>query len=447
MSQQSSGIGSDIDLSRSAALAGSVVQFARPRGADLLDRNAPLKDWVGERLAAGVFPYARALMGPPATTTTLQDAAGRRSTGTNFASQDYLSLARHPAVVEAAVRAVHDFGVHSAGSGMLSGNTRFSIALEESLQELLGAPHVLLFPTGWAAAFGTIVGLIRPYDYILLDNLAHASLQQGAAAATPQVRRHPHLDVDAAREQLVQIRAQDATNAILVVTEGLFSMDSDVGRLAELQALCREYDATLLVDVAHDLGASGPGGTGEPGAQAVLGEVDLVMGAFSKTFASNGGFVATRSLAARVAITGFGGSWTFSNALSPMQAAVVTETIRIVRSPEGDERRARLLRNSIRLRDGLARHGIDCLGQPSAIVPAPLGSEVLARVASGLLFRRGILANLAEFPAVASGTARFRMQVMADHTDDELDAAADVVAEVVQQAAEMTTRIGKPEEA
>ena len=436
-----------VDLTRREAFTGSVAHFARPRGPNLLDRNEPLLAWVQSRLEAGVFPYTRALLEPPGTTTTLQDGAGRRATGINFASQDYLSLSRHPQVVEAATRAARDFGVHSAGSGMLSGNTRQSLLLQDALSEFLQTPYVMLFPTGWAAAFGTIIGLIRPYDHVVMDNLAHASLQQGAAAATPQVHRHPHLDVDAARAQIAAIRAEDPRNGILVVTEGLFSMDSDVGRLAELLQMCREYDATLLVDVAHDLGASGPGGTGQPGVQNLLGEVDLVLGAFSKTFASNGGFLATHSPAARVAISGYGGSWTFSNALSPVQAAVVTEALRVTRSPEGDQLREKLDRGTRRLRERLHQHGISCLGQPSAIVPVPLGSEVLARIAAGMLSERGVLANLAEFPAVASGTARFRMQVMADHTDTELDRAADVVAAVIAEATSVVAQSGLLEEA
>jgi 7-keto-8-aminopelargonate synthetase-like enzyme len=416
------------------AFLGSVAQFARPRGPDLLTRNEPILAWVEQRLAAGVFPYARALMESPAARTTLRDGAGREATGVNFASQDYLSLSRHPAVTEAATRAAHDFGVHSAGSGMLSGNTRMSLRLQEELGDLLQAPEVMLFPTGWAAAFGTIIGLVRPYDHVVMDNLAHASLQQGAASATPQVHRHAHLDVAAAREIVSGIRAEDARCGILVVTEGLFSMDSDVGRILELQEMCRELSATLLVDVAHDLGASGPGGTGEVGAQGALGQVDLVMGAFSKTFASNGGFLALHSPAARVAISGYGGSWTFSNALSPLQTAVVSEALRIVRSDEGEALRVRLLERITRLRALLADGGISCLGQPSAIVPVPLGSEVVARLASALLAERGVLANLAEFPAVASGTARFRMQVMADHSEADIDEAARAVVDAISEA-------------
>src|SRR5207244_2190884 len=138
---------------------------------------------------------------------------------------------------------------------------------------------------------GAITGLIRPNDHVIVDNLAHACLQQGAHAATQNVRRHDHLDIAAVHSHLQEIRANDTKNGILVVTEGLFSMDSDTPDLQTLQALCHEYEATLLVDVAHDLGAIGPGGTGFLGIQDMLGKVDLVVGAFSKTFASNGGFL------------------------------------------------------------------------------------------------------------------------------------------------------------
>ena len=227
------------------------------------------------------------------------------------------------------------------------------------------------------------------------------------------------------------------------MTEGLFSMDSTVGRIAALQEMCREHGAVLLVDVAHDLGASGPGGTGPVGAQQVLGQVDLVMGAFSKAFGSNGGFLALRSAAARVAVTGFGGSLTFSTAMSPVQAAVVSESLRIVRSPQGDQLRAQLHERTTQLRDALADRGVACHGAPSAIVPVPLGSEMLARLASALVFDRGVLANLAEYPAVAAGRARLRMQVMAVHSRADVDRAADVVSGAIADATELVAASGR----
>jgi glycine C-acetyltransferase len=148
-------------------------------------------------------------------------------------------------------------------------------------------------------------------------------VQEGASAATRNNYLFRHLDVEHCRDWLRTIRAKDTQNGILVVTEGLFSMNSDTPDLRAMQELCREYEATLVVDVAHDLGCLGEGGRGHIGLQRMLGEVDIVMGSFSKTFASNGGFVACRSRAVKEYLRFYSPPATFSNALSPVQAAVV----------------------------------------------------------------------------------------------------------------------------
>ena len=155
-------------------------------------------------------------------------------------------------------------------------------------------------------------------------------------AATHNVHRVRHLSTDAFVRQLRRIRATDTENAILVVTEGIFSMNGDSPDLAALQTACREYDATLLVDAAHDLGAVGPGGTGAVGLQGLLGKVDLVIGSFSKVFAANGGFAATSSAAISEYLRAGAPSRTFSNAISPHQCAAVLKAVEIVRSAEGD---------------------------------------------------------------------------------------------------------------
>mgnify|MGYP002779840989 CR=1 FL=1 len=203
-----------------------------------------------------------------------------------------------------------------------------------------------------------------------------------------------------------------------------------------MQALCREYQATLMVDVAHDFGALGPGGTGHVGREGVLGEIDIVMGAFSKTFASNGGFVATPHAGIRAYIEVYGGPHTFSNALSPIQVSTVREALRIVRSAEGDERRAALLRNVGALRGALEQHGLECLGDPSAVVPVLIGHTSLARLASRAVLKRGLFANLVEFPAVGVRAARFRMQVQADHTVAQAVEGARLMTQAVAEARE-----------
>jgi glycine C-acetyltransferase len=329
---------------------------------------------------------------------------------------------------------LEEFGPHSAGSPTLLGNTALSLDLEREIGEALHMPEVLLFPTGWAAGFGVIAGLVRPYDHVVIDRLAHACLHQGASAATHNVHRFDHLSLKSARDKISQIRSKDSKNGILVVTEGLFSMDSDIPDLVALQSLCHEYGATLLVDVAHDFGSIGPRGTGSIGNQDLLGDLDLVMGSFSKTFASNGGFVAVRHPSVKQYIKVMGGPHIFSNALSPLQCAAVSAALRVVRSEEGAMRRQHLLHAVSALREAFEAHGIKCLGSPSAIVPVPIGTAKAARVASKIIAERGVLANLVEYPAVAVGSARFRMQVMATHTPEQARDAATVVASAIGEA-------------
>ena len=432
------------DLLGTPLLTHFVSHYADPTGPDLLARTEPFFAWQEGRRQRGLWPYSRSLDAAPEAECALRAETGEGRYGINFASQDYLGLSTHPAVAEAAHRAIHDHGVHSAGSAMLSGNTAPALRLEEALGEMLAMPHVALFSTGWGAGFGAVTALVRERDHVVMDALAHACLQQGAGAATRNVTRVPHLSNEAVRRALRRIRARDAANGILVVTEGLFSMDSDVPRLAELQALCREHGATLLVDVAHDLGAMGPGGTGSLGVQGMLGEVDLVVGAFSKTFASNGGFVATRSPAVRQFVRTLGGPHIFSNALSPVQACVVGQALRIVRSGEGDALRASARAASLALRGALAERGMRCLGEPSPVVPVPVGEAPVARLAARLVFGRGVFVNLVEYPAVPVRGSRFRMQVMATHTEAQVWRAADVVAGAVEEARERVRREGAP---
>jgi glycine C-acetyltransferase len=416
-------------------LHGSLAEFARPSGPDLLTRTAGILSWIAARREAQVWPYGRAVVSAvPGALTRAEAESSQVREGLNFATQDYLSLAAHPAVCDAAIEAVRRYGAHSGGSSALQGKSDLSLSLEREIGDTLQMEHVVLFSSGWGAAFGAVTALVRPDDHVVMDRLAHASLQTGVAAATRNVRRMEHLSVDALRRALVDIRAADTRNGILVITEGLFSMDSDSPDLRAMQAVCREFQATLLVDVAHDFGSLGPGGTGAIGRDGMLGDIDIVVGAFSKTFASNGGFVATRNHGARTYVEVYGGPHMFSNAMSPIQIATVREALRIVRSPEGDRRRESLMSAVTTLRAALGEHGLECLGDPSAVVPVLIGHTPLARLASRSVLQRGLFANLVEFPAVGIRAARFRMQVQADHTADQAREAAALLAESVAEA-------------
>ena len=421
----------------SGALAGNQRDFSDLRGSNALNRTAAYHSWQNKRQDSQLWSYTNAIQSPAAPTLTVSDCLGEHRSGINYASQDYLSLSSHPAVKQAAHEAIERYGIHSAGSAIFQGNTALSLQLEQQLAEALSMEHVVLFPTGWSAGYTSIKGLMRPHDHIILDRLAHNCLANGAYAATTNIHRANHLDVDHIEALLKDIRSRDAVNAIMVVTEGLFSMDADTPDLARIQALCEHYNATHLVDVAHDFGALGPGGTGSLGERGLLGKVDLVMGSFSKTFASNGGFLGTNNPAVKQYLSWFGPAFTFSNALSPVQAAVVGEALRIVRSAEGDVLRSRLMSAICGLREALEARGIEVMGVPSPIVPVLLGNEGIGRIATSLCFRRGLFTNLVEFPAVPVDKVRYRMQVMASHTPEQGEKAAQIIQESLQEAARL----------
>lgn len=407
------------------ALTGSVRDYREPHGPDLLDRVDRFFRWQDLRRQHHLWPYSRSTEQAPGTFCSGRDDTGAPFAGINFGSQDYLSLASHPAIKEAAKEAIDEYGVHSAGSPAFLGSTQYSLALERTIADFLGMQHIVLYPTGWAAGFGVIKGLVRPSDHVVIDALAHSCSQEGAAAATRNVHSHRHLDVDSARRHLTRIRAHDTENAILVVTESLFSMDSDTPDIAALQDLCREFRATLMVDVAHDLGNLGDDGRGHLGLQQMIGRVDIVMGSFSKTFTSNGGFVACNSASVREYLKYYSAPQTFSNALSPVQAATVLKAFDIITSSEGRALRAQLMTNIRHLRTTLDQAGFEVLGEPSAIVPVLMHAEGLARLVARRLPTLGVVTNLVEYPAVAKGSARFRFQVMATHSRKNIDEAVD----------------------
>jgi 7-keto-8-aminopelargonate synthetase-like enzyme/DNA-binding NarL/FixJ family response regulator len=402
------------------ALTGSMRDFRELRGKDLIARVGNFYEWQRLRRSQGLWPYSKATEQAPLAVTSARDDSGLRFSGLNFATQDYLGLSSDPEIKEVAKAVVDEYGVHSAGSSALAGNTKYSLRLEQTISEFLNLEHTVLYPTGWAAGYGVIKGLVRPNDHVVLDGLAHACLQEGAYSSTANVHLHGHLNVDSVRRHLKRIRAKDAENGIMVVTESLFSMDSDSPDLRTMQELCREYDATLMVDVAHDLGAMGQSGRGFIGMQGMTGQIDIVMGSFSKTFASNGGFVACNSPAVKQYLKFYGCSATFSNALSPVQAATVTKAFEIVKSEKGQQLRYKLLKRVVQMRDALTAAGLSVIGDPSAIVPVLVGDEALARMVSRRLPELEVIANLVEYPAVAKGNARFRLQMMPSHTDENV---------------------------
>ncbi|TCU10408.1 aminotransferase class I/II-fold pyridoxal phosphate-dependent enzyme [Rhizobium sullae] len=419
----------------------------------LIKRWTPVGNWLHDRGKLGLDPYQKSTGGKILPYVSGRWRDGTPFSGVNFASQDYLSLSSHPRLVKAANDAATQFGVHSARSAILMGNSDLSLELEKKLEEFLGFKECTLFPTGWTAGYGIVKMLAQPGDHIVMDILAHACLQEGAEASGAKIHRFPHLSNEGVERRLKRIRTSAPSSGILVVTETLFSMDSDSPDIKELQALCSAYNAVLLVDCAHDLGCIGPTGRGILELQDMVGKVDVLLGTFSKTFASIGGFVATQFDGFRTAVRACCGPQTFTNAMTPIQAAVILEALRIVDSDEGRQRRLKLRDNIDYLRAQLKRHGFVALGEPSAIVPVMVGDCSAARTMTSFMIKNGAIVNLVESPAVARNQSRWRLQVMSDHSQADigsfiecaLKARADMPREVIEKrVGDRPTQIAAP---
>jgi 8-amino-7-oxononanoate synthase len=344
-----------------------------------------------------------------------------------FASNDYLGLATHPALKQAATAALRDHGLGSAASRLVSGETPPHRALEDALAAFLGVEAALLFPTGYQANVGTLTALAGPQDFIASDAANHASLIDGCRLSRARVGIFDHVDADSAERALRDAPATARRRFIL--TESLFSMDGDRAPLAALAALARRADATLIVDEAHALGVLGPSGRG---LCAVLGvEPEIRIGTLGKAFGSAGGFVAgshrLRSLLLNRART-----FIYTTAAPASLAAAALAALRIVESPEGDTLRAKLFRNLARIRPRLPVTAP--LGHPTApghgpgpapavdqILPVILGPDTAATELAARLRSEGLLATAIRPPTVPENTARLRLTVSAAHTDGDLE--------------------------
>jgi glycine C-acetyltransferase len=412
---------------------GSIRDHRGAACADLLDRGDAFFRWQAARRSEGLWPFHRTMKPVVGPICDSLDDHGRHFHGVNFASPDYLGLSSHDALRTAAVEAMTAHGLHATGTATHAGNSGPSQALERRIADYLEMEEAILHPTGWSAGYGLVRGLVRAADHVVLDQRAHPSFQDGARAATDDIHRYRHLDVDHCRAILAGIRARDSDNGILVVTESVFAMDADTPDIARLQEACSDFRATLVVDVSHDLGALGDG-RGQLELQGMLGRVDLVVGSFSKTFGANGGFIACHRRSLTEYLRFFSPTRAFSSALSPVQAAVILRALEIVASPKGAYLRGRLMRNVGLLRGALHEAGLETWGAPAPIVAVKMASEAVARLVARRLPYLGVLANLAEYPEVPEGTARIRLLVSAAHTDRNVLVAAEALRLAVDAA-------------
>ena len=346
----------------------------------------------------------------------------------NFSSNDYLGLSTHPALQEAARRAVADFGAGAGASRLICGSLAPHHELESALAEFKAAEAALAFSSGYSTALGTIPALVGKDDVIILDKLVHASIVDAARLSGAKLRLFRHNDPASLEKILKWARArttgtQRATRntRMLIVTESVFSMDGDLAPLREIIELKERHGAWLMLDEAHATGLFGEHRRGLAEAQGLSGRVEIQMGTLGKALGAAGGFIAgSRQLVAL--IVNRARSFIFSTAPVPAAAAAATAAMRLVQTAEGDVLRTRLWQRVDELKNELIRAGCSLPPVQSAILPLRVGDESKAVKRATELRERGIFIPAIRYPSVARGAARLRVTVTAAHTSEHIAA-------------------------
>ena len=335
----------------------------------------------------------------------------------NFSSNDYLGLATHPKLKEAAERAVREFGTGSGASRLICGSIEPHERLEEALAAFKGAEAALIFSTGYATALGTITALMSSDDIVVLDKLVHASIVDAARLSGAKLRVYAHNDLADLEKILDWCRRPAHEKArVLVVTESVFSMDGDFAPLREIVEVKEKFGAWLMVDEAHATGLFGERRRGLVEEFGLSGRVEVQMGTLGKALGSAGGYVAGAGVL-RDFLVNKARSFIFSTAPPPSVSAAAMAGLEVVRSEEGAELLSGLRRNVRQFCDGT---GISPAAENSPIVPQMVGEEVAAVRLSEELLKAGFFVPAIRYPTVGRGKARLRFTFSAAHEEDEI---------------------------
>ncbi len=344
-------------------------------------------------------------------------------------SNNYLGLAAHPTVIEAARRGAERYGFGSGGSRLISGSMTAHQRLEERLAEFKGTERALLFNSGYAANTGMLQALFGPDDLIFSDRLNHASIIDGCRLSRARTAVYPHGDLESL-ETLLSEELPSRRGRWLIVTDGVFSMDGDLAPLPGLVALKKRYGALLMVDDAHGTGVLGATGRGTAEFLGCLGEIDLHMGTLGKALGGFGAFLAGPAPIVDLLINR-ARSFVYSTSLPPMAAEAAAAALDIVSSAEGAALRAALDLNRRRFVGRLGEGGLAVPDHSSPIVPIMIGNPGPTMAVSEELLKRGVFVQGIRPPTVPAGSCRLRATLMATHDPLELDRAADLIVQEV----------------
>jgi len=362
-----------------------------------------------ELMSCGLYPYFRVIESAQDPEVTM---SGRRMI--MVGSNNYLGLTNHPKVKEAAIEAIKKYGSGCAGSRLLNGTLDIHVALEEKLARFMRKEAALVFSTGFQVNLGVISALIGKDDVVIIDKMDHASIIDGCRLSYGEVRKFRHNDMPDLKRAL----EENKNKGKLIVVDGVFSMEGDIAKLPDIVELAKRYDARVMVDDAHGIGVLGKTGRGAAEHFGLENEIDLLMGTYSKSLASIGGFIAGSESVIHY-IKHFARSLIFSASPPPASIAAVSAALDIIENEP--ERRERLWKNTNRMLKGFKALGFETGPSETPIISILIREDETAFKMAMMLQEEGVFANVAVSPAVPNGKALIRTSYMATHTDEHLD--------------------------
>jgi 8-amino-7-oxononanoate synthase len=374
-------------------------------------------------MKAGLYPWFHVLESGQDTEVIIN---GKRTI--MIGSNNYLGLTSDPRVIKAAREALEKFGSGCSGSRFLNGTISLHIELENKLASFLGKESVLTFSTGFQTNLGIISAITGRNDYIICDNSNHASIIDGCRLSFAKMIKFEHNDMDDLEKK---IRNIPESAGILIIVDGIFSMEGDICNLPDIVTIARKYGARLMVDDAHSLGVLGEKGKGTAEHFGLEKDVDIIMGTFSKSLASLGGYMATSEVVNHF-VRHFSRPFIFSASIPPSNAAAALEAVKIL---EAEPHRVKALReNANYMRKGLKKIGIEPGGDPiTPIIPIMTYDNERTFIITKMLLDEGVYVNPVVSPAVKPGQCLLRTSYTATHTKDQLDFALNAFKKVFSQ--------------
>jgi len=373
-----------------------------------------------EAMAAGIYPYFTVLDDNSEGTEVV--IRGRKVI--MIGSNNYLGLTTDPRIRRAAVEATQKYGTSCTGSRFLNGTLELHVEAERRLAQFVGKEAALVFSTGMQTNLGTISALVDRGDVVIVDKEDHASIYDGCRLAFGDMKRFNHNDMGSL-ERVLQSCPDDTGK--LVVVDGIFSMGGDIVPLPEIVALCKKYGARLMVDDAHSLGVLGDHGRGTADHFHLTDQVDLIMGTFSKSFASLGGFIAGDDVVMHY-VQHHARSFMFSASITAASTAAVLAALDIMLAEP--ERIQKLWHNAEKMRTGFKALGFDTGESTTPVIPIYIGEDMKTVFAWNALFQAGVYTNTVLPPAVPPNKSLLRTSYMATHTDEQLDRVLEIFGKV-----------------